>query len=136
MGRHQVENRNIGKDYGDDEYNLIFFLAIRGMPKTDIAILFKRSLSGIEKCLNRLCYNASAKPYERTYRLFPLITRETNLSTQFAKDYVCIQFFDQHINAKPEDLANRMGVPLDKIYDFINSMKRTNVEVKPSLDLF
>lgn len=114
-----IPAKNTGKEYTMEEYNLIFFLTVRGLPFDQIARIMNRGESAIIRAWGRLCRNATDYEDKKEYQLRPLCSGELGYLNQWAKQYAIIQFV--HRKTLPTQIAKRIAKKIGCSYDMIHN---------------
>lgn len=113
-----------GELYSDDEYNYIFFNCVRGIPLDMTARALGRTITEINRCFERMCYNASAYKYQKVYDIHPINNKPYTQLNGYAKKYIRIQFFDNKILKGLTELSIQLGIPDYTIWNYIEPLRK------------
>lgn len=135
MSRKKGVEKNSGKDYTVEEYNLIFWLVGMGVPIHIVARVLKRNVSGIERAWDRLCVNGTDYPNKKLYVLKDLMGRGKTPLTGPFKEYIQRQWTEVEEKTSIKELSERTGIPERKITNFIETNEQF-WKKKPKNELF
>lgn len=115
-------NGNIGRPRDDHEYNEIVQQAIRGVSFENLGRQFQRKPYDQKRAFLRVCRDAGAYNDQKIYDLKPPAGElwEGGLNWA-ARTFIREQFKRSH---SAENTALRMGFPVEKVLDYINSIPK------------
>ena len=110
---------NSGQEFGEDQYNTIFQMAIRGASLFQLGQMVGKNEGSISNALSRIRRNANRDPDQKVFGLDPIKFCEVTWLNEIAKDYIEWQAFKVEEKLTAKQIRKRTRIKLNLIVEYM-----------------